>query len=145
MGIRSFTLTRMIIFILAILGETVCVALFFVYEIPYFSYNLILLLIGFFGTTAKSIIVQHILLFVLVLFFSIIFLSQILCCFKNHKFVVIPNIIFTIEIIMSLTVFITMPEVVTVILLDIFFLVLLNVAAYLTKKNKRQGTVSVKH
>ena len=90
------------------------------------------------GSLTESSFEQKMLLLAMIAFVVVLIVLPILCCFINYRFVVAINVVFIIDIFIAIAVFVSSPEVIAVILLDIFFLVVINVAAHLTKRINSQ-------
>lgn len=140
MGIKSIKLIRNVLLIISLVGEFLCIAYVFLFAgKTNFQCNMIIFTIGMMGNLTESPFVQKMLLLAMIAFIVVLIVFPILSCFVNYRFVVVVNVIFMIDIFLASVVFIASPEVVIVILLDVFFLVVINVTAHLTKRITNQG------
>lgn len=140
MGIKSIKLIRNILLVLFLVGEFLCVAYFFLFKgTTDFPCNMIMFTIGMMGNLTENSFEQKMLLLAMIAFVVVLIVLPIICCFINYRFVVAVNVVFMIDIFIAFAVFIASPEVTAVILLDIFFLVVINVAAHLTKRINSQS------
>ncbi len=140
MGIKSIKLIRNILLVFFLVGEFLCVAYFFLFKgTTDFPCNMIMFTIGMMGNLTESSFEQKMLLLAMIAFVVVLIVLPIICCFINYRFVVAVNVVFMIDIFIAFAVFIASPEVTAVILLDIFFLVVINVAAHLTKRINSQS------
>ena len=139
MDIKSIKLIRNILFTIFLVSEFLCIAYFFLFAgRTYFQCNMIMFTIGMIGSLTESSFEQKMLLLAMIAFVVVLIVLPILCCFINYRFVVAINVVFMIDIFIAIAVFVSSPEVIAVILLDIFFLVVINVAAHLTKRINSQ-------
>lgn len=139
MDIKSIKLIRNILLTIFLVSEFLCIAYFFLFAgRTNFQCNMIMFTIGMIGSLTESSFEQKMLLFAMIAFVVVLIVLPILCCFMNYRFVVAINVVFMIDIFIAIAVFVSSPEVIAVILLDIFFLVVINVAAHLTKRINSQ-------
>lgn len=140
MGIKTIKIIRNILLVIFLAGEFLCIAYFFLFAGKTdFPCNMVMFTIGMVGSLTESFIEQKMLLLAMIAFIVVLIVLPILCCFINYRFVVAVNVVFMIDILIAFAVFIASPEVIAVILLDIFFLVVINVAVHLTKRINSQS------
>ncbi len=135
MGVKQNRIIRDSLFSISLVGEFLCAVLFFIFpEKMHFPCNMLMFMAGMMGNLTDSDFEQNIILFAIIVFVVVFVLLQILCCFKDHRFAIIVNIVFVTDIIIALILLFDSPEFLSVIFLDLLFLTLINVSSYLNKK-----------